>query len=158
MVAASDSTHALYNPAGLDANELAKYKEAGKRFGDYEGEGVSVITNEDLIALDVDVMVLAALGDAVTESNMENVKAKYVIEMANGPVNEAAHDYLTEKDVCILPDIIANAGGVVVSYLEWFQNKADDYWTEEKVNEELNTYITKAMKDLLVPKSTTRKA
>jgi len=149
LVAASDSTHALYNPNGLDAKELADYKDARKRFGDYSAEGVSVISNEDLIALDVDVLVLAALGDSVTKANMENVKAKYVLEMANGPVDEAAHDYLTEKDVTILPDIIANAGGVVVSYLEWFQNKEDNYWTEEKVNEELNTYMTKAMHDLL---------
>lgn len=149
LVAASDSTHALYNPAGLDACALAEWKDEGKRFSDYEAEGVQIISNEDLIALDVDVLVLAALGDAVTESNMGNVKAKYILEMANGPVNEAAHDYLTEKDVTILPDIIANAGGVVVSYLEWVQNRANDYWSEEKVNEELNTYMTKAVADLL---------
>lgn len=149
LVAASDSTHAVYNPAGLDSLELSDWKAARKRFEDYKGEGTTVISNEDLIALDVDVLVLAALGDAVTEANMKNIKAKYVIEMANGPVNEAAHDYLTERKVTILPDIIANAGGVVVSYLEWVQNRQNDYWTEEKVNEELNTYMTKAVKDLL---------
>ena len=149
LVSASDSTHALYNPEGLNAQELADYKSGGGRFGDYKADGVTTISNEDLIALDVDVLVLAALGDAVTESNVENVKAKYVLEMANGPVNEAAHDYLTEKDVCVLPDIIANAGGVIVSYLEWFQNREDNYWTEEKVNAELDTYMTKAMTELL---------
>jgi glutamate dehydrogenase/leucine dehydrogenase len=149
IVAASDSADAVYNPAGLDAETLAKFKNGGGRFKDYKADGVQLQSNDELIGLDVDVLVLAALGDAVTEDNMKDVRAPYVIELANGPVNEAAHDYLTDQNVTILPDIIANAGGVVVSYLEWLQNKRGEHWSEEEVNKQLNEYMTKAVNDLL---------
>ena len=91
------------------------------------------------------MLVLAALGDAVTEKNMKNVKAKYVVELANGPVNEAADNYLTKQGILILPDIIANAGGVIVSYLEWLQNNNQEHWTEDKVNRQLQDYMAKAV-------------
>jgi glutamate dehydrogenase (NADP+) len=148
LVAASDSTHAVYSQAGLDAADLAAYKADGSRFENYQ-KGQEIISNEDLIALDVDVLVLAALGDAVTKENMKNIKAKYIIEMANGPVNQPAHDYLTQAEKVILPDIIANAGGVVVSYLEWVQNKQGEKWSEEKVNQELARYMKQAVDDVV---------
>lgn len=149
LVAGSDSADVVYNPHGLDAEAVAEFKAGGGRFKNYEAPGVTLLQNEDLIGLDVDVLVLAALGDAVDEQNMHNVKARYIVEMANGPVSEAAHDYLTEKEVTILPDIIANAGGVVVSYLEWVQNKRGEQWSEDEVNQKLHEYMTKAVTDLL---------
>jgi glutamate dehydrogenase (NADP+) len=149
VVAASDSATALYDPQGLDVMALAKFKADKGRFANYEGEGIKRLSNEELIGLNVDVLVLAALGDAVTEDNMHEVKAKYIVEMANGPINTAAHDFLTGQDVTILPDIIANAGGVVVSYLEWLQNKQGEQWSETKVNAKLHEYMTEAVASLL---------
>lgn len=148
LVATSDSSSGIYNSNGLDAKELDKYKAARKSFADYRADNTKNITNEELLSLDVDVLILAALGDAVTEKNVDNVRAKIVIELANGPVNEAAFDALTKKDVSVLPDIIANAGGVIVSYLEWVQNKAGENWSEEKVNAELEKYMVKATDEL----------
>ncbi len=146
IVAVSDSASALYAADGLDAQELAAFKAKKGRFADFDAEQ---ITNEDLLALDVDVLVLAALGDAVTEANMKQVAAGMIIELANGPVNEVAHDYLTESGVVILPDIIANAGGVIVSYLEWVQNKEGKQWSEDDVNDKLQTYMEDAVANLL---------
>ncbi|MBI2589050.1 Glu/Leu/Phe/Val dehydrogenase [Candidatus Saccharibacteria bacterium] len=155
MVAASDSRAAVYDPSGLDAKELADYKNSGKSFSDFRANGTRLISNEALISLDTDVLVLAALEDALTESNAPKVKAKYIVELANGPINEAAYQYLTHlrqgsvgqasQPVTILPDIIANAGGVIVSYLEWLQNKAGEHWPETKVNAELKKYMVKAV-------------
>ena len=146
LVAASDSGSGIYNEKGLNAEDLSKFKAAGGRFKDYASKQIS---NEQLIGLDVDVLILAALGDAVTERNVDNVKAKIIVELANGPVNEAAYEKLTRGGCVILPDIIANAGGVVVSYLEWFQNMHGESWNEAKVNAELKKYMTKAMLKLL---------
>lgn len=145
LVAASDSQAAVYSSAGLSAIELDNYKRGRGRFSDFKKDDVRVITNDELLALDVDVLVLAALGDAVNINNMDSIKAKYIVELANGPISEEVFDYLTEKGVVILPDIVANAGGVIVSYLEWLQNKAGEHWPEEKVNSRLEQYMVKAV-------------
>lgn len=149
LVATSDSKATIYSPDGLSAKELAKYKKDRKQFKDLKQDGVEILPTEDIIGLDVDVLVLAALGDAVTETNMKDVKAKYILELANGPVDDTAFHYLTDKhDHIIIPDIVANAGGVIVSYLEWQQNMAGEHWTEEKVNDKLRDYLTKATAEL----------
>lgn len=151
LVAASDSSATLLKPEGLDAYELAALKRDGGRFDgfssyDYsEHKDAEILDSDEIIGLEVDVLVLAALEDAVTEKNMKQVKSKYVVEMANGPINEAAQNYLTSQVITVLPDIIANAGGVIVSYLEWLQNKNDEHWAEDKVNAELEKYIKKAV-------------
>ncbi len=148
LVAATDTSGGVYLQDGtLDAKALSAFKQRGGRLRDF-GIG-SVISNEDLISLDVDVLVLAALGDAVTEHNMEDIKAMYILELANGPVNEAAYDYLCDKQVTIIPDVLANAGGVIVSYLEWRQNIAGERWTEAEVNAKLDTYLVQASDDIL---------
>ncbi len=148
LVATSDSGAALYDAAGLSARKLDKYKAGRQRFADYTAPGTDIITNEELIGLNVDILVLAALGDAVTADNMEQVKARYIIELANAPVNEAAYNHLTERGAVILPDIIANAGGVIVSYLEWQQNMQDQHWDLKTVNDKLETYMTDAVDDV----------
>jgi len=148
LVAASDSQAAVYSPAGLSAAELNGYKQSRGRFSDFKEEDVRAITNGELLALDVDVLVLAALGNAVNKSNMANIRAGIVVELANGPISEEAFDYLAQKGTVILPDIVANAGGVIVSYLEWLQNKAGEHWLEEKVNNQLEQYMVKAVDDL----------
>lgn len=148
IVAVSDSSATLYSKDGVDAAQIVIHKESlNERLATYDDELVEVMERDDILSLDVDVLVLAALGDAVTEKNMKDVKARYIVELANGPVDHAAHVYLTQqKKVTILPDIIANAGGVIVSYLEWKQNLANEHWTEEKVNQQLDEYMTRAMK------------
>lgn len=149
LVAVTDSSGGIYQPKGLSSRELDEYKANGGKLIDYVSEGAEPISNEDFVAQKVDVLVLAALGDAVTHSNVDNVQAKIILELANGPVDEKAHDQLTAGGVTIVPDIIANAGGVIVSYLEWMQNRAGDRWTEERVNEELERYMVKAMDEVM---------
>jgi glutamate dehydrogenase/leucine dehydrogenase len=146
LVAASDSSGTVYSRDGLDAAELDKLKQSGKHFSDYGKADMR--GGEEIFGLEVDVLVLAALEDAVNENNMKDVKAKYVVELANGPVGEEAFNYLTSQAITVIPDILANAGGVIVSYLEWLQNKKGEHWTEAKVNAKLEDYMTKAADEI----------
>lgn len=145
IVAASDTSAALYNPTGLNARQLQEYKNVGGRFNEWKNDESKIIDAQDLIKLEVDVLVLAALEDSITEDNIGDVKARIIVELANGPINETAQKYLTSQGVLILPDIIANAGGVIVSYLEWLQNKAGEHWPQAKVNTRLERYLIKTM-------------
>jgi len=104
-----------------------------------------VVSNTELLALDVDVLVLAALDNAITEDNVKDIKANLVLELANGPISEVAHDYLVSEQITVVPDIVANAGGVVVSYLEWLQNKQNETWNEARVNEKLEKIMISAV-------------
>lgn len=149
LVAASDSAATLHNPNGLNAKDLAEYKAAGKSFKDYAAEGVHVLSGDELIGLDADVLVLAALGDAVDSSNAHDVKAKYIVELANGPVSDSALVALESAHKVIVPDILANAGGVIVSYLEWQQNMEHMNWPLEDVNEKLAGYLQPATQEIL---------
>jgi glutamate dehydrogenase/leucine dehydrogenase len=149
LVAVSDSSKTLYKQSGLDAKDLADYKNRSGHFSDYKGPGIKRLDEKDILGLDVDVLVLAALEDTVTKDNVKDVKARYIVEMANGPVTKTALDYLTKKDVVVLPGIVANAGGVIVSYLEWLQNKKGQKWPESKVNKLLNEYMIKAVKNMV---------
>lgn len=148
LVAASDSGATIVDAEGLSASKLAEFKKQRGRFENYQQAGVAVQSTDDIVGLEVDVLVLAALGNAVTESNMKDVKAKYILELANGPVDDPAYHYLTQKDIVVIPDIVANAGGVIVSYLEWLQNKRGEHWTEDEVNQQLKEYLEKATAEL----------
>jgi len=106
------------------------------------------ISNEDLLELPVDILVPAALENVINTENMSKIKAKIIIEMANGPVSAKANEYLKRNGVLIVPDVLANAGGVIVSYLEWVQGKQRYWWTEEKVNLELEKIIVAAFSDV----------
>ena len=145
LTAATDSSGGVGDAFGLSAKELDEYKQGAGKLIDYESDSSVPLTSQQFIAEEVDVLVLAALGDAVTEANMKTVKAKIILELANGPVSEGAYEYLIKKGVVIIPDALANAGGVVVSYLEWLQNRADEQWPETKVNAKLEDYISKAV-------------
>jgi glutamate dehydrogenase/leucine dehydrogenase len=142
MVAATDSSGGIYESEGLSAKELAAYKSTGGKLADYPNG--KTISNEDLVSLDVDVLILAALGDAVTAKNAKEVKAGIILELANGPVNEPAYKALSSRGVLMVPDILANAGGIIVSHLEWLQNRAGEHWSEAKVNSQLEDYLVKA--------------
>lgn len=147
LVAASDSQAAVYSEQGLDATILQVFKSAKGRFKSFESEKVQIISNDELLSLNVDVLVLAGLENSVTLENMRSVQAKYIVEMANGPITNEAYDFLLSQNKIILPDIIANAGGVIVSYLEWLQNKTNKKWSEQKVNAKLERYISDAVNE-----------
>jgi glutamate dehydrogenase/leucine dehydrogenase len=146
LVAVSDSEAAVYNQAGLDVSQLQDFKAKGGRFKDRQEDSASVISNDDLLGLDVDVLVLAGFEETVTQKNVAAVKAKYIVELANGPITKQAHDVLYSRGHVILPDIIANAGGVVVSYLEWVQNQQKESWSEDEVNQKLTKYMKRAVR------------
>jgi glutamate dehydrogenase/leucine dehydrogenase len=143
LVAASDSEAAVYDEGGLDAKELQEFKESRGRFKDHDGKK---LTNDELLALEVDVLVLAGLEDSITGDNVDTLHAKYVVELANGPIMEKALDKLKVSGVTVLPDVIANAGGVIVSYLEWRQNLDGEHWSVDEVNDELAKYMKPAVK------------
>jgi glutamate dehydrogenase (NAD(P)+) len=135
VVAISDRTGGWHNPKGIDVADAIAYVRKNKTLDGY-GKG-EVITNEQLLELPVDVLVPAALENVITTKNAKNVKAKVIVEGANGPTTAAADAILDEKGIFVVPDILANAGGVTVSYFEWVQNRGGYYWDEETVNDRL---------------------
>ncbi|MFC4437078.1 MULTISPECIES: Glu/Leu/Phe/Val family dehydrogenase [Natrialbaceae] len=148
VVAASDSSGGIYNPDGFDPVAAKDHKsETGTVVGYEESE--EELTNEDVLTLDVDLLIPAALENAIDGDLARDVEADVISEAANGPLTPEADDTLAERDVFVVPDILANAGGVTVSYFEWVQNRQRFYWTEERVNEELEDLIVDAF-DALV--------
>ncbi|WP_231183176.1 Glu/Leu/Phe/Val dehydrogenase [Haladaptatus sp. DYF46] len=147
IVAVSDSSGGIYNSDGLHARDVKDHKnETGSVVG-YAGTEEE-ISNEDLLTLDVDLLVPAALENAIDGDLARDVQADVIVEAANGPLTPDADDVLTERDVHVFPDILANAGGVTVSYFEWVQNRQRFYWSEERVNEELEDIVVSAFDDL----------
>lgn len=153
VVAVSDSKGGIVyrNMEPLDIPLVMNCKkEKGTLSGCYCAGGVcdlrggKPISNEDLLELPVDVLVPAALENVVHEGNMTKIQAKVIVELANGPVTEEAHEYLVKHGAYVIPDVFANSGGVTVSYLEWKQNLANETWTEERVNTELLRAMTEA--------------
>ena len=145
VVAMSDSKGGIYNPDGLDPNAVLEYK---KRRECFRFSGSREITNEELLQLEVDILVPAALENVITGKNAADIKAKLVVEGANGPTTLEANDILVEKGIFVVPDILANAGGVTVSYFEWVQNLMNFYWTEEEINSKLENIMTKAFEEV----------
>ena len=138
IVAVSDSKGGIYNEDGLDIQSIKNTKEKHGSVTDAEEQR---ITNEELLELPVDVLGPAALEDVITQDNAENIQAQTIIELANGPVSSEADTILKNNDVDIIPDILANSGGVIVSYYEWVQNRTGDQWTAEEVDSRLKTKI-----------------
>lgn len=140
IVALSDSQNTIVNPD--DASRVVAFKQAGGKLAEYDAE---VLPADAIFAQDVDVLVLAALDNAITDNNKEKVHATILLELANGPIDEAAEKYLLQNGKQIIPDIIANAGGVIVSYLEWRQNMEREQWSLKQVNDELTIYMKQAV-------------
>ncbi len=133
IVAISDVSGGYYNADGIDIDAAIEYRDGNG--GTLEGfKGASSISNEELLTLDVDVLVPAAMEDQITKINAADIKAKLIVEGANGPTSSSADEILNSKNIMVVPDILANAGGVTVSYFEWVQNRLGYYWTEERVN------------------------
>lgn len=136
VTAISDAMGGIYNEKGLDIPAVFEKKGTKQGFDDVTSEG-KLITNEELLALDVDLLVPAALGGVITKENAGSVRAKKILEVANAPVHSDAEEILAGKNIEIIPDILANAGGVIVSYFEWVQNTQNFYWTETEVDDRL---------------------
>jgi glutamate dehydrogenase (NAD(P)+) len=145
VVAISDSSGGVHNPNGIDVEgALARKRETGSIGG---LPGTDPISNDDLLLLEVDVLAPCALEQVISESNADRIKASIIVEGANGPVTPAADEILEQNGVLILPDILANAGGVVVSYFEWVQGLQEYFWKEDEVNAKLNDIVTRAFNE-----------
>jgi glutamate dehydrogenase (NAD(P)+) len=147
IVAASDTSGAIYNEKGLDARALATYKQQGGRLAE-SGAGDS-ISPEELLELPVEILIPAALEGQITGENASRIKAKLILEAANGPTTPDADAILDDAGAMVVPDIVANAGGVVVSYLEWAQNVSSLRLEEEEVNQRLHRIITKSFGEVV---------
>lgn len=141
IIAVSDHTGGHYDPNGIDVRAAVKWL---KKNGTLEGFEGSRISNEEVLSLDVDVLVPAAIENVITETNAAEVQAKVIVEGANGPISANADEILDKNGVVIVPDILANAGGVVVSYFEWVQNRRGHYYSEEEIRDKTAPILTDA--------------
>ncbi len=146
VIAVSDSKSGIFNNSGLNIKDVISHKQKSGQLSKFKG--AEEISNEELLELDADVLIPAALEDQITKKNAGNIKAKLILEMANGPITPEADDILLEKNIFVVPDVLANAGGVVVSYFEWVQNSMNFYWSETEVLDKLKTYMSNAVKEL----------
>jgi glutamate dehydrogenase/leucine dehydrogenase len=145
VVSVSNVDGGIHDSSGIDMPALFDAYESSDDLFEF---GASEITNADLLTLDVDVLIPAAIENQITEANVAEVQADAVLEMANGPTTSPADEHLTERGIPVIPDILANAGGVTASYFEWVQNTTNEYWTEERVREKLATQLGEAFADL----------
>ncbi|MBS4178588.1 Glu/Leu/Phe/Val family dehydrogenase [Lederbergia citrea] len=145
IVGISDAYGALHDPDGLDIDYLLDRRDS---FGTVTTLFENTITNKELFELDCDIIVPAAVANQITADNAPNIKASIVVEAANGPTTEEATKILTERGILLVPDVLASAGGVTVSYFEWVQNNQGYYWTEEEVNEKLQTKLVNAFENV----------
>ena len=160
VIAVSDVSCGIYNPEGLNIPEIIEYLSAkkGNLLKDYSADGVSYITNEELLELKTTVLVPAALENQINAKNAKKIQAQVIVEGANGPTTVEADEILQKRGIVLVPDILANAGGVVVSYFEWVQNIQSVSWSEEYVNEHLKTIMDQAFQavwDIAHEKDTT---
>jgi glutamate dehydrogenase/leucine dehydrogenase len=145
VVAVSDSTGGIHNPDGLDIAKVIGWKA---EHGTVQGfPGASDITNADVLEVDCDILIPAALENQITPRNAGNIKARLIAEAANGPTTPEADDILFKKGVFLIPDILCNAGGVTVSYFEWVQDLNRDHWSESVVNAKLKEIMVKAFSE-----------
>jgi glutamate dehydrogenase/leucine dehydrogenase len=146
MIAASDSQGAIINTNGISVDELMKFKTETGSIVDF-GDAKS-ITNEELLETECTILIPAALENQITKNNADKIKTQIIAEAANGPTTPEADDILYKKNILVIPDVLANGGGVTVSYFEWLQKLRREYWTEEEVNNRLDMNITKSFFDV----------
>lgn len=144
VAAVSDSRGGIYDPKGLNIEKVLSHKQATGSIINFNG--LKNITNEQLLELPVEAVVPAALENVINEKNADKIKAKIILEMGNGPTTPEAEEILNKKGVLIVPDVLANSGGVIVSYFEWVQNLRHYYWEQAKVEANLEKQITAAFK------------
>src|ERR671926_472542 len=147
IVAISDIHGGIYNPDGINIPNALAYLRTTRSFEGYEG--VEFVNNQELLELECDVLIPAATENQITSQNADKLKCKVLAEGANGPTTAAADQILHEKGIFVIPDILANAGGVTVSYFEWVQDRGGYFWTEETVNNRLEEIMTRSFTDVL---------
>ena len=147
VIAVSDSTGGIYSQDGLNPPDVLAHKEQTHSVQNYKG--CKNITNQELLELPCDVLIPAAMENQITSKNADKIRAKMVAEAANGPTTPDADKILYEKGICLIPDILANSGGVTVSYFEWVQNLTREQWPLETVNTKLEGKMTKAFNDVV---------
>lgn len=151
IIAVSDSSSGIFDPNGLDIEEIQNLK---KQFGSFSKidedslSGKALVSNEDLLELDCDILVPSALESVITSENANKIQASFILELANGPVTPQAQEILNAKNILVCPDILANSGGVSVSYFEWVQNISGYYWEEQDVEAKLKKLIRHASKNV----------
>jgi glutamate dehydrogenase (NAD(P)+) len=148
LVGVSDLSGAIHSPAGIDPEALVAHLRAGGKLSAYSAPGVEPITPEQLLALDCEVLVPAALGGTIHAENADTIRARLIIEGANSPTTPTADQILNDKGTFVVPDVLANAGGVVVSYFEWVQNLQHFCWSEREVNDKLGTIMRRAYREV----------
>jgi glutamate dehydrogenase (NAD(P)+) len=146
LIGASDVGGAIHSEDGIDAEKLAEHAKEGGRLSDFDG--VDQLSHDELMQIECDVLIPAALGGMIHERNADKIKAKMVLEGANSPTTPKADQILADNDVHVIPDVMANAGGVVVSYFEWVQNMQHMRWDEDDVNERLRKIMRRAYRDV----------
>jgi glutamate dehydrogenase/leucine dehydrogenase len=146
IIAVSDSEGGIYNKEGLDINDILS-KQKDKRALP-EVKDAKKISNKELLELECDILIPAAISDQITKENANKIKSKIILEMANAPVSPEADEILAKKGIKVIPDILANSGGVIVSYFEWYQNMNNEKWSEEEVFKKLEKKITKAFDEV----------
>ena len=147
VVAISDTKTGIYSESGIDFAKLLEHKKKTGSVKDFPG--TKNISNEELLELKVDVLIPAAIENQLTSANAGKVKAKVILELANGPTTPDADEIFYKNKILLLPDFLSNAGGVTVSYFEWVQNQTGDYWTEKEVYDRLDKKMTQATSDVL---------
>lgn len=147
IIALSDTQGGIYNEAGLDLTAVDKHKqEQGTVVG---LQDTTSISNDDLLTLECDILIPAALGNQIHQDNVELIKARMIVEAANGPITPTADNILAAKNIPVIPDILANAGGVTVSYYEWMQNLENEQWSYDEVNEKLRRKMEKTVEAVI---------
>ncbi len=147
IVAVSDVYGAIHNPDGLDVPSLIEYVKKTKKVIDFPGS--KPISHEELLSIDCDILVPAALENVITEDNAKSITAKIIAEGANGPITPDADKILDRKGILVVPDILCNAGGVTVSYFEWVQDRMGYFWDEDEVNRRLELVMVRAFNDVI---------
>jgi len=147
IIAVSDIKGGVYNKNGLDINKLYKYSQKSGSVANFPGS--RNITNKELLELKCDILIPAALEGQITKHNAKNIKAKIIVEAANGPITTEADDILSGKKIAVVPDILANAGGVTVSYFEWVQSLQSYFWKEEEVKEKLKQVMYNSLYEII---------
>lgn len=145
VIAISDAEGALHDPDGLDIDYLLDRRDS---FGTVTNLFDDTITNQEMLELDTDILVPAAVQNQITEENAHNIKADIVVEAANGPTTLEATKILTERGILLVPDVLASSGGVTVSYFEWVQNNQGYYWKDEEVQEKLREVLVRSFNNV----------
>jgi glutamate dehydrogenase/leucine dehydrogenase len=146
VIAVSDTQGAIINKNGFSVNELIKFKLENKSIHDFPGS--TEISNDELLTTECTILIPAALENQITKDNASKIKTKIVAEAANGPTTPEADQIFYESNILVIPDVLANSGGVTVSYFEWLQNLRREYWSEAEVNERLDVIMTKAFAEV----------